>query len=285
MSQRARHLLLGLAVGLAVAVLLTLLRGAYTMRALENKTLDARFRAFHDPARADTNIVIVDLDNYSLRLLGPELGRPPWPRDTWRRAVAFLSSGGARAIVFDFAFPEPDLLRPADDSGFAAASREAGTVVQAMTIQAIAGTDSAGIERPIPLLADAARGIGVINFTPDPIDGTLRRTPLRYRVGDRVYPALGVAAVMAADSAVAVPADTAAAIVNWRGPYRDVGSAHPETYRIVPLAAVIKGFDQLRSGETPALDPGTFRGKIVFVGASGSGLFEARANRSPATSR
>src|SRR5207244_322825 len=79
----------------------------YTMKALELKTLDARFRAFHDPAQADTGIVIIDVDNYSLPLLRASLGRPPWPREVGARVARFPAAGPARARVLAFTFPYP----------------------------------------------------------------------------------------------------------------------------------------------------------------------------------
>ncbi len=110
---RFRHSLLGLAVGAAVALLLVLLRGTYVLQSLELKTVDLRFRTLHDVAKADTNIVIVDVDNLSLDLLRPTLGRYPWPRDAWDALVRFLAAGGAKAVGFDFTFPDPDLAKPA----------------------------------------------------------------------------------------------------------------------------------------------------------------------------
>src|SRR6185503_10785509 len=140
------------------------------MRALERKTLDARFRTFADPAHADTNIVIIDVDNLSLALLRSTLGRFPWRREAWARIIRFAAAGGAGAIAFDFAFPEPDLDHPADDTAFAMATREAGNVVHTLSIQQIAAGDSIVLEEPYPLLKSAARSLGVINFTPDPVD-------------------------------------------------------------------------------------------------------------------
>ncbi len=325
-----RRSLLGLAVGAVVALLLLVLRGTYLLQSLELKAVDARFRALHDPARADTNIVIVDVDNLSLDLLRPTLGRFPWPRDAWAALVQYLAAGGARVVGFDFTFPDPDLANLPADTAFAAASRAAGNVVQTLTFvrdldtaavraQAGAREDSAALGRlrdfgydvPVPandtdfqtvvhpyrLLLDAARALGSINFTPDPVDGTARRSPLLYRFRGRTYPTLGLAVAMAADTArfaggprrlyptalrfdsLKVPVDGGQFLLNWRGPYRDPGRRdHPETYRVFPIAQVLHSFEQVRAGETPEVPLETFRGKVVFVGATGAGLFDTRAN-------
>ncbi len=322
LSSRNRKFLLGLGVGLVVASLLAVLRGSNGMRGMELGTLDARFRAFHDPARADTSIVIIDADNLSLGLMRHTLGRWPWRREVWDRVVSFASAGGARAIAFDFAFPEPDLDHPADDSAFAQGAQAAGTVVQTLSLQrVVGGTDSLdragdpadvsllprfawpGVaaadtfqasEHPYAQLLAASRGIGVINFTPDPVDGTLRRVPLFSIFRGHLYPSLGLAAAWVADSArfgpasaapratmlgaLRVPTDSGALLVNWRGPYRTPGAAHPETYRIYPAAQIINSYAQLRAGQTPEVPLENFRGKIVFIASSASGTFEARAN-------
>jgi adenylate cyclase len=326
---RVRHSVLGLAVGAAVALVLVLLRGTYVLQSLELKTVDLRFRTLHDPARADTNIVIVDVDNLSLDVLRPTLGRYPWPRDAWGALVQFLWRGGAKAIGFDFAFPDPDLNYPRGDTLFADTARAAGNVVQALTFQEVLDSaqvrrqaamreDSVAIRRmrdfgwdlrgppeaeyqvvvaPYRELLDASRGLGSINFTPDAVDGTARRSPLVYRFRGRVYPTFGLAVAMAADPArfggapirwspsalefprLKVPLDHGTILLNWRGPYRDPhDTAHPETYRVFPIAQILHSRQQVLDGETPEVPLETFRGKVVFVGTTGAGLFDARAN-------
>jgi adenylate cyclase len=328
MRPRVRRSLLGLAVGALVALVLVLLRGTYPAQSFELKTLDWRFRALHDPARADTGIVIVDVDEVSLDLLRGSLGRFPWPRDVWAMVVRYLAAGGARVVAFDFTFPDPDLPHPGADSAFAEAARAAGNVVQTLSFQQVGGAaeaarnrayreDSTALarlgdfawpveglppeqvfqsaEHPYRLLLDASRSVGSINFTPDAVDGTARRVPLFYRFHGRSYPAFGLAVAAVADSArfrsgparwgartlalgaLAVPLDAGGLLLKWRGPYRDP-KRRLETYRIFPIAQLLHSYQQVAAGEAPELPLETFRGKVVFVGASGSGLFEPRAN-------
>jgi adenylate cyclase len=329
MRPRARRSLLGLAAGAIVALLLVGLRPTDPAQSLELKTLDWRFRTLHDPARADTNVVIVDVDNLSLDVLRPSLGRYPWARSAWVKVVQYLAVGGARAIAFDFTFPDPDLAHPDSDAAFAAAERAAGQVVQTLTFQQVLdtaevrrqarfredsvamrelrargydvrgfppGSDYQVVIAPYRALLEGARALGVINFTPDPVDGTARRVPLLYRFRGRAYPAFGLAVAMVADSArfdgplawrpdalqlgrVLVPLDQGRMLLNWRGPYRDPQRRdHPETYRIYPIAQIIHSYDLAATGETPEVPLAAFRHKVVFIGSSGAGLFDARAN-------
>ncbi len=331
MRPHVRRSVLGLAVGAAVGLVLMALHGTYPMQSLELRTLDWRFRTLHDRTRADTSIVIVDVDELSLDLLRRSVGRFPWPRDVWAMVVRYLAAGGARVIAFDFGFPDPDLPRPAADSEFAAAAAAAGNVVQTLSFQQSfdsgggaerlaayredsvalarltqlawpveglpAGQVFQGVEVPYRGLLEASRAVGSINFTPDQVDGTARRVPLFYGFRGRAYPALGLAAAAAADSArfragpargapegrslalgaLTVPLDEGGLLLRWRGAYRDPRRGL-ETYRIYPVAQILHSYTQVASGRAPEVPLAALRDKVVFVGASGSGLFEARAN-------
>src|SRR6266516_1057279 len=98
MTTRTRRTLLGLATALAVAIVLLALRSTYLLQAVELKTLDARFRALRHQQQADTSIVIVDVDNYSLALTRNTLGRFPWPRDIWAQVTDYLAAGQPRVM-------------------------------------------------------------------------------------------------------------------------------------------------------------------------------------------
>ena len=330
MTSHTRRTLLTLATALGVALLLSALRTTYLGESAELKTLDLRFRALRDAADADTSIVIIDVDNLSLDLARNSLGRWPWPREVWAMLIDYVNAGGARAIAFDFVFAEPDLADPAGDSAFVDAAARAGTTVQAALFQQISDTaeflspfreDSSAIQyllsrpmpridaipssyrayqsvqHPYPGLLVAAKAIGAVNLTPDAVDGTTRSVPLLYSFRRSVFPTLGLAAALVADSSGwaacpgwrgarrklvscdhEIPVDEQGAmLINWHGPYRDTGLRR-ETYRVIPIAQVFKAYEQTRAGLPAELPLEAFRDKIVFVGSSGSGLFESRAN-------
>ena len=67
----------------------------------------------------DSDIVIIDIDDYSLQALAPTLGRWPWPRATHAELVEWLAAQQVKATVFDIWFSEPDVLRPEFDDYFA----------------------------------------------------------------------------------------------------------------------------------------------------------------------
>ena len=68
--------------------------------------------------QADPDIVLVDIDDYSLRAMADTVGRWPWPRATHAELAEWLLAQGARAVVFDIWFSEPDIQRPEFDQYF-----------------------------------------------------------------------------------------------------------------------------------------------------------------------
>ncbi len=122
-----QRLLLGLAAGLGASLLALLLFRLDVFRALEDRSVDARFRLERTLAGASrapaAPIAIVDVDNESLRLYQAELGRWPWPREVHGAVLDFLALGRPRAVALDFLFTEPDLKNAAGDSALAASTR------------------------------------------------------------------------------------------------------------------------------------------------------------------
>jgi len=100
---RMRAHLGGYLIGLAVTVAAV---GVYALgwtRALELMALDVQFRRCNRvPASED--IVHVDIDDAALE----RVGRWPWPRDVHAGLVRTLSRAGARLIVMDIVFSEPE---------------------------------------------------------------------------------------------------------------------------------------------------------------------------------
>lgn len=66
----------------------------------------------------DPQIVIVDIDERSLDKMRGEFGRWPWPRETLAGALEWLNQKGAKVVVFDILFADPDTLNPASDIAF-----------------------------------------------------------------------------------------------------------------------------------------------------------------------
>ncbi len=78
------------------------------MRSLRYIAFDGYNRLY--PRPESNQVAIVDIDEESLAR--PDPGQWPWPRDTVASMVQNLNDMGARAIVFDVTFPEPDRTSP-----------------------------------------------------------------------------------------------------------------------------------------------------------------------------
>lgn len=79
------------------------------MRALEGYTLDLRFR-LRGVRTPGADIALVLVDDRSIAALG----RWPWNRTVFADAIARLQKDGARLVVLDFLFSEPDPSLPPD---------------------------------------------------------------------------------------------------------------------------------------------------------------------------
>jgi adenylate cyclase len=136
-----RKLLVGLGLG-SVALLTALGVGATSFgRVVEMKAYDVRVRLAARPQDASRDIVLVNIDEDSIRKLEPVVGRYPWPRLAHATLVDYLASAGVRAVAYDVLFSERDRTSFSvqgetwtggeSDQAFVDAVRKAGNVVLA----------------------------------------------------------------------------------------------------------------------------------------------------------
>lgn len=98
-----------LSVGLLFALLALRVWDPAPVEAIRLRTFDA-FQVLKPREPIPTRpVMIVDLDEASMR----ELGQWPWPRTLVADLVTKLTAAGAAAIAFDIVFAEPDRLSPA----------------------------------------------------------------------------------------------------------------------------------------------------------------------------
>ncbi len=213
LSRISKKWLIASSIGLVVFSITVALHSSDLLTIAELKSLDHRFNRYADPEKADKGLVLVAVDEASLAAFG----RWPWPRDRFGYVVHYLRAAGAKAIVFDILFLEPDETDPELDAVFAEESRAAGNVFFPFLLQhdvspalappllakatipvdsqpervANAANPYQGMKLPIPPLAEAARGLGHINLTPDP-DGTMRRLPPLIQTTQGPVPQLAV---------------------------------------------------------------------------------------------
>ena len=102
--------LIPVAVGLALTVLVLWLQltsqplPRQLVQRLDSLAYDLRLKASLGPQQVDPRVVIVDIDEKSLR----EEGHWPWPRDRIALLVQDLFSAGASVVAFDVVFAEAE---------------------------------------------------------------------------------------------------------------------------------------------------------------------------------
>ena len=327
-----------------ILVLALFLVGVPILDVVELKTYDLRFRS-RGIEKPHSDVVTAVLDEKSLDMEG----RWPWPRAKIGRVIDLLDRDGAKVIVFDIGFIEPDennnlrLIRSieeklstlridnpelnrfvgekhtlADNDLLLARSirkAEARTVLGYFfymrkafleynlspeeikrRLEQIAGSKYPLIISkqqdmsfdPFPrayapepnfhVLHEASEACGYFNMEPDPQDGIVRTMPLMYKCGDEVYAPLSIQAVWhyldrpqlmvkVASYGVEglqigdrrVPTDEMGYMrINYLGPEK--------TFPHYSLSDILRG----------KFSKGTFKNKIVIVGATAIGIGDIR---------
>jgi adenylate cyclase len=329
-----RKVLAGLAIGAGSAAIVLLLGWAGWLETIELKSYDWRMRTLRqwNPA-VHPDIVLVEINDATIRDLKEIAGRWPWPRALSALLIDYLHRGNPKVIAVDVGFWErereasypflgEDYTSSRSDTELAQAVKRAGNVVvladavdPGLTAGEVPQQEwaappyrlGASIEErpvitlPYDELAAAAAGFGH-NFLALDRDGPARRMAPFVRKGARFMPSLGMAAALLAGGYRAdevtlegngirirdrrIPLvmvevreavdsskthDQPTMLINYRAPAL-VQGVRP--YKSFEVRHLLQSEGQIREGETPAVDPAVFQGKIVFVGLTASGLLD-----------
>lgn len=314
-----------LALLCAGAVLVLMVVDPAALQGLRNAQFD-QFQRWQPRPRADVGVVVVDIDEASLR----KLGQWPWPRSQLATLLDALRQQGAAVVGLDILLLEPDRTAPQtvvqqwqvsnavrqvlralpDPDARLARSLSEGPLVLGMVLAQgthadpsaeqfpAAGTlpfrvlqmgesaaqqlhtfDSASL--PLPVLRQAAPGLGALNFVAD-ADGVVRRVPLVVTAQGQVLPSLVAEMLRLAQGAqnyllqgTPAPGEGLQAV--------RIGS--------LPVATTAQGEVWVHYSEQPAqgmvpawqvlagtLPPSALAGKWVLVGTSAQGLMDLRTN-------
>ncbi|MGA1845190.1 MAG: CHASE2 domain-containing protein [bacterium] len=277
----------------------------------DNMAYDALIRLVRLKKRGSSEIALVLIDEPSLEVLNPIVGRWPWPRAIYSDLLDFLSMGKPRAVLFDILFTENQKDGSgsglgADDRQLVSATRETGLIYHAMQVRVddpddfngnllnrplpgdfvrrfsmrSINTDPGYMNRnnnfylPFPELYQASHGMGVVEFSPDP-DGIFRRTMPVREYGDVFFPVLGLAPFVDERE------------VEMDGSWIRVGSAYIPvdangecilnyygSFDAYSVSGILASLQRIRRGDVEDLitHPMEFRDKIVFIGASAAGV-------------
>ena len=269
------------------------------------------FQAILPRIAAQRPVVIVDIDEQSLRMLG----QWPWPRTRVADLVTRLTKLGAIVIAFDVIFSEPDRLSPqvaaevfhglddetrlklralpSNDQVMADALRQSRVVLGETGLPSVVATDSEappvgiamlggdprpflynfpGLLRNIPILEKSAAGRGLFTIKTER-DGIIRRVPIVMEAQGQILPSLTFETLRAASggSTILIRTDTAG-IKSVAVPGFEV-----PTDRNGQLWVYFAPHDPARF--VSAIDvlngrvgPEKITGKLVLIGTSAAGL-------------
>jgi adenylate cyclase len=228
---------------------------------LEYRTYDWMF-TLRGPIQASQDIVIVAFDEESFKVLG----RWPWTRAHYAKVIDKLTDAGAKALVFDVMYPEPESEHPGVDETFGEAMKRSGRVVLASYFKYDIEGNPIDFLEPIPVLRQNGV-IGFANIVPE-LDGVCRKIPLFKVYKNKTVPSLAMGGVgtylgkapeaIAAEKQIKLDQYNEM-LINYSGGY--------ESFKYYSFFKVLDG----------SIPAATFRGKIVLFGGTASGLFDFKA--------
>ena len=285
----------GLLVGISVFAIGLGLFYFKAFRVMEWKTWDWRMQLFSNSSAADSEIVLILIDQNSLDLYAEQGISWPWWRQMYIPLIKFCRQGGARTVFFDFIFSESSVYGVDDDRMFTEAITEAGNIFLPVFLsreeKETPPSHISGLKRfslssrefslddalsmksvtlPIESLLNACQGVGNVQVRPDK-DGIYRRLPLYFLLGEDIYPALSLAVARFLGMYQDAPApmdDSGRMVIRFHGP--------SGSYPTYSAAAVINSFALMKEGKQPQIPLDTFNNKIVLVGGSAAGILDLK---------
>ncbi len=280
------------------------------MENINNTLIDAAF-SYRGEEKADRRIVIVDVDEKSLKALG----QWPWSRDKVAEVLENLTKAGVGIIGLDMVFAEEDRSSPrkiAKALGVDAQSLVDYDEVLAQTLKntpTITGfvfnfeekiihdapnintmfiehgklgktplLEAKGITSNVPILQESAYSSGSFNTLPDD-DGVVRYVPLIFSYDESIYPSLPFEMVR-----IMMGVDKVDIVYDENGvDYLKLGDLE------IPTDAAGRLFVNYRGGERKYhylsaldvyhdnFDKDEIQGAIVLLGTSAAGLLDLRA--------
>ncbi|MEW6482177.1 MAG: adenylate/guanylate cyclase domain-containing protein [bacterium] len=293
-----KKLIIGGLFGIFMGVVIIFLsQNLHLFKDFERASLNFRF-VFGGGAKeaAFDDVVIVDIDNESIRSLGRWQS---WPRRYYAEVIDYIREGGAKAIGSDVAFV--DYSNPKDDEAIIEVSKKTQNFVnsfffpftaevkgtpsienmQRLTLPQPKGIAFVGkyknITPPIKEIQKVSGGIGYFNRYPDD-DGNTRSLPLVTPYQNRLYLSLSLAVVCKAlgidindirfgekylylSHKKRIPVEKG--VKMW---IKYIGGA--KSFRFIPFTTVL--------GRKVPRE--YFKDKIVIIGGSAEGLFDITTN-------
>lgn len=229
---------------------------------VDNLLYDLGQRLHTRPPPADLIIVAIDEDSLS------KLGRWPWSRRLHAALVDRLHADGARVIALDLIFAEPDTADQPADAALADAIRRAGNVVLPVLLESSRVNGQLLETLPLPQLLQSAAALGRVHAELDQ-DGIARSIFLWEGVGAPVWPHFAQAVLAAAKQLPSSLRQTPPVVAETK-PFALLRQTQRRISFLGPPGHVrTLSYAQVLTGD---FTPGTFRDRIVMVGATAAGM-------------
>lgn len=207
-------------------VAMVMISRSHWLASLELKTVDARTRWLRKDLPAPADIILVLIDEASLKSMQTLFGRWPWPRRVFADIIDFLSNSGAERIMLDVLFTERqlssevDMELSEDDHALVSSTRNARVLYHSSQFNqdpedehnrhalnrplpetfiqkfAVGSIDSSFFKAnsyylPFKELFMASMGVGVVSIEPDS-DGVYRRLPPLVQYDQYLFPSFSL---------------------------------------------------------------------------------------------
>ncbi len=288
---------------------------AYLFLPQKFQSLDNRIRDFYftvrGPQKTDENIVIVDIDEKSIKALG----QWPWERDTFAQILKNLSLDGAGIIGLDIVFSEADKTSPKQfakrwhlpsqnlpdtDQILADTIAKTPTILgyvfdftehnnnEAPQIPAIFIQkhkkkreflpQAKGVLANLPIIQNAAYSSGYMNNIPDPT-GMIRSVPLLIKYDDALYPSLAFEMYRIASNAQKVTLHYSPAGIESIELSKQKISPDRFGRLHVNFRGPFKSYKYISAVNvyTNHINPKDIAGKFILIGTSAYGLMDLRS--------
>lgn len=242
--------------------------------------------------RAETVIAdqvkVVLIDESSLDFMAESLGSFPWPRTVYAELLEFFELGGAKAVLFDILFTEPDIEGFGATAGGSehdirlaeASARFSGTVHSLLLNRDIEDLAVATLNRPLPdfmserfalsgidnltgdglnaftlpieQIAENTPHVGVVGVDPDS-DGVYRRVKPLWEYQRQVYPGLSLTPLVMDKPRLALDNETNLLLIDKQAVALDERNRLLVNYygdmQPISIASVFQTWDKIMAGE------------------------------------
>ncbi|HPN38656.1 MAG TPA: adenylate/guanylate cyclase domain-containing protein [Melioribacteraceae bacterium] len=270
---------------------------------IELTTIDIRNNFAAGIFKADTNIVMVTIDDNSLKFFENNEVSWPFPREFYAQVNNFLTFAGAKAIIFDIHLSSKEIERldvdpEESEYKFIESIKRNGKVYLIAGLTQKKGRSEKGnellqkfifknnidlhinsyseLEAPLITFQEGAAGVGIVTLVTDN-DNIIRRIPLLFKYNDIILPQISYLVyselnhnnINDANKLLNLPIDkNGNIIIRWYGGGGVTGNIF-NYYSIKDL--IISGY-RLSQNEETVINPNIFKDKIVFVGGTAHGL-------------